>query len=135
MYWGQLVRIRDGHCQQCGSGFDLEAHHVIAKCRRPPFQVLTDPDFGITLCRQCHQERPGNPDKWPDRWNDTVLQRLFNLMPPARAAKVQEFLLRPWYDISAKRPWAETARALKKAVDNARRTDAYEPESLRAYYC
>lgn len=52
--WREAVLERDGYqCQICGSGENLEAHHI------KPFADFTDErlnvDNGVTLCRACHR--------------------------------------------------------------------------------
>jgi 5-methylcytosine-specific restriction endonuclease McrA len=48
----EFVKARDGHrCQQCGSGLQLEVHHIVALASGgAPF----DPANLVTLCRSCH---------------------------------------------------------------------------------
>ena len=51
--WRESVLERDGyHCQRCGSGESLHAHHILPY--KENLELRTDIDNGITLCDKCH---------------------------------------------------------------------------------
>lgn len=51
--WKDTVKSRDGNkCVMCGSTRRLEVHHIKPFAEFPEFR--TDPNNGITLCRNCH---------------------------------------------------------------------------------
>ena len=51
--WATLVKERDGKCAECGSVYDLHAHHVKGYKRHP--ELRYDVNNGITLCGECHR--------------------------------------------------------------------------------
>ena len=51
--WREAVYARDGYrCQMCGTGVDLNAHHVKSFSGHPELRL--DVNNGITLCVECH---------------------------------------------------------------------------------
>lgn len=52
--WAALVKERDRKCRECGSVYDLHAHHVKPYKSYP--ELRTDVNNGITLCGTCHRK-------------------------------------------------------------------------------
>jgi hypothetical protein len=52
--WASMVKLRDGKCTQCGSVYDLHAHHI--KSYKDNEALRFDVNNGVTLCGQCHRE-------------------------------------------------------------------------------
>lgn len=52
--WASMVKLRDGKCTECGSVYDLHAHHVKQYKSHPDLRY--DVNNGITLCAVCHRE-------------------------------------------------------------------------------
>ncbi len=50
--WASIVKSRDGKCIYCGSGRNLNAHHIFTKARHG--NLRWEPDNGVTLCAGCH---------------------------------------------------------------------------------
>lgn len=51
--WANEVKARDGLCLECGSEFNLEAHHIISVAEDPT--KTFDLKNGETLCIYCHR--------------------------------------------------------------------------------
>ena len=51
--FARQVIERDKRCQECGSVFNLQAHHIIPFSEEGP----DEPSNGITLCVSCHRKR------------------------------------------------------------------------------
>jgi hypothetical protein len=52
--WASLVKDRDKKCTECGSVYDLHAHHVKQYKSHP--ELRNDVNNGITLCGNCHRK-------------------------------------------------------------------------------
>lgn len=52
--WSSLVKLRDGKCKECGSVYDLHAHHI--KSFKSHIELRYDVNNGITLCGVCHRK-------------------------------------------------------------------------------
>jgi len=53
-HWAANVKSRDGYrCVICGSGEDIEAHHIIPVSNSRKFMYRIP--NGITLCKKCHE--------------------------------------------------------------------------------
>lgn len=52
--WASLVKERDKKCTECGSVYDLHAHHVKSYKSHP--ELRNDVNNGITLCGGCHRK-------------------------------------------------------------------------------
>ena len=52
--WASLVKLRDGKCKECGSVYDLHAHHIKQYKDHP--ELRHDVNNGITLCGNCHRK-------------------------------------------------------------------------------
>ena len=52
--WASMVKLRDGKCTECGSIYDLHAHHIKPYKDYP--ELRHDVNNGITLCGQCHRK-------------------------------------------------------------------------------
>jgi 5-methylcytosine-specific restriction endonuclease McrA len=52
--WSSLVKLRDGKCKECGSVYDLHAHHIKQYKSHP--ELRHDVNNGITLCGNCHRK-------------------------------------------------------------------------------
>ena len=52
--WASLVKDRDKKCTECGSVYDLHAHHIKQYKSHP--ELRTDVNNGITLCGNCHRK-------------------------------------------------------------------------------
>ena len=52
--WASMVKLRDGKCTECGSVYDLHAHHIKPYKDYP--ELRHDVNNGITLCGQCHRK-------------------------------------------------------------------------------
>lgn len=50
--WATIIKARDGKCIYCGSGINLNAHHIFTKGRHRNLRWNTD--NGVTLCAKCH---------------------------------------------------------------------------------
>ena len=51
--WRAAVLARDSHlCTECGSGCDLEAHHLVRWADAPELRIVVE--NGVTLCKRCH---------------------------------------------------------------------------------
>ncbi len=50
--WASIVKSRDGKCIYCGSGRNLNAHHIFTKARHG--NLRWEQDNGVTLCAGCH---------------------------------------------------------------------------------
>ena len=48
----------DGHpCRVCGSGWDVEYHHIVPRSKFPKgVDGVTSPANAMPLCHQCHQD-------------------------------------------------------------------------------
>lgn len=58
--WRTKVFERDHYtCQDCGTGGNLHAHHIIFVSQDPT--KMLDLGNGITLCIPCHEKRHGRP--------------------------------------------------------------------------
>ena len=53
--WAESVIARDGKCLKCGSTHDLVAHHS-EKIRYGDRSHRFNVDYGVTLCRKCHED-------------------------------------------------------------------------------
>lgn len=51
--WASMVKLRDGKCTECGSVYDLHAHHIKPYKDYP--ELRHDVNNGVTLCGQCHR--------------------------------------------------------------------------------
>ena len=51
--WASLVKDRDKKCMECGSVYDLHAHHIKQYKDYP--ELRSDVNNGITLCGSCHR--------------------------------------------------------------------------------
>ncbi len=68
--WSVAVRARDGNvCAVCGKSQYVQAHHILAKKKYPPFKF--ELDNGLSLCCGHHfgyrESAEGNP-LWFARW-------------------------------------------------------------------
>jgi len=81
MAWSKYVRARDGACRRCGTGYDLQAAHII---RRAWNATRTDERNGVALCSVCHHwfdvtatgdERTEMVEQWitHDVWTELYL--------------------------------------------------------------
>ena len=52
--WASLVKDRDKKCTECGSVYDLHAHHIKQYKSHP--ELRNDVNNGITLCGNCHRK-------------------------------------------------------------------------------
>ena len=52
--WAALVKDRDKKCTECGSVYDLHAHHIKQYKSHP--ELRNDVNNGITLCGNCHRK-------------------------------------------------------------------------------
>jgi hypothetical protein len=52
--WASLVKERDKKCTECGSVYDLHAHHIKQYKSHP--ELRYDVNNGITLCGNCHRK-------------------------------------------------------------------------------
>lgn len=52
--WASMVKLRDGKCTECGSVYDLHAHHIKSYKDYP--ELRHDVNNGVTLCGQCHRQ-------------------------------------------------------------------------------
>lgn len=52
--WASLVKDRDKKCTECGSAYDLHAHHIKQYKSHP--ELRNDVNNGITLCGNCHRK-------------------------------------------------------------------------------
>jgi hypothetical protein len=52
--WASLVKDRDKKCTECGSVYDLHAHHIKQYKIHP--ELRNDVNNGITLCGNCHRK-------------------------------------------------------------------------------
>jgi 5-methylcytosine-specific restriction endonuclease McrA len=52
--WAALVKERDKKCTECGSVYDLHAHHIKQYKSHP--ELRNDVNNGITLCGNCHRK-------------------------------------------------------------------------------
>ena len=52
--WASLVKDRDKKCTECGSVYDLHAHHI--KQYKSHQELRNDVNNGITLCGNCHRK-------------------------------------------------------------------------------
>jgi hypothetical protein len=52
--WSAMVKERDKKCTDCGSVYDLHAHHVKQYKSHP--ELRYDINNGITLCGKCHRQ-------------------------------------------------------------------------------
>lgn len=52
--WASLVKDRDKKCTECGSVYDLHAHHIKQYKDHP--ELRHDVNNGITLCGNCHRK-------------------------------------------------------------------------------
>jgi 5-methylcytosine-specific restriction endonuclease McrA len=52
--WAALVKDRDKKCTECGSVYDLHAHHIKQYKSHP--ELKNDVNNGITLCGPCHRK-------------------------------------------------------------------------------
>lgn len=52
--WSTMVKERDGKCTECGSVYDLHAHHIKSFKEYPDLRY--DVTNGITLCADCHRK-------------------------------------------------------------------------------
>lgn len=52
--WASLVKYRDKKCTECGSVYDLHAHHIKQYKSHP--ELRNDVNNGITLCGNCHRK-------------------------------------------------------------------------------
>lgn len=52
--WASLVKDRDKKCTECGSIYDLHAHHIKQYKDHP--DLRHDVNNGITLCGNCHRK-------------------------------------------------------------------------------
>jgi len=52
--WASLVKDRDKKCTECGSVYDLHAHHIKQYKTHP--ELRNDVNNGITLCGCCHRK-------------------------------------------------------------------------------
>jgi len=57
IFWGKVIRKRDGKCLYCGSKKGLNAHHLLPKESYPLYMFALD--NGFTLCTKNHKW--GNP--------------------------------------------------------------------------
>lgn len=53
IFWGKIVRERDGRCLCCGVSTFLNAHHLLPKEYYPLY--MFDLDNGFTLCSKHHK--------------------------------------------------------------------------------
>jgi 5-methylcytosine-specific restriction endonuclease McrA len=59
--WSTLVKLRDGKCTECGSVYDLHAHHI--KSFSEHEELRYDVNNGITLCGPCHRKHHSEKGK------------------------------------------------------------------------
>lgn len=59
--WSKIVRHRDRWCVLCGSTHEIEAHHLFNKARGN-WTIIYDVDYGVTLCKDHHQDTPVGSD-------------------------------------------------------------------------
>ena len=52
--WASLGKDRDKKCTECGSVYDLHAHHIKQYKSHP--ELRNDVNNGITLCGNCHRK-------------------------------------------------------------------------------
>jgi hypothetical protein len=52
--WSAMVRLRDKQCKECGSEYELHAHHIKPYKDNPKLRY--DVNNGITLCAICHRK-------------------------------------------------------------------------------
>ena len=52
--WSTMVKERDKKCAECGSVYDLHAHHIKPYKSHPDLRY--DVSNGITLCADCHRK-------------------------------------------------------------------------------
>ena len=52
--WSAMVKERDKKCTECGSVYDLHAHHIKQYKSHP--ELRHDVNNGITLCGNCHRK-------------------------------------------------------------------------------
>lgn len=52
--WASLVKDRDKKCTECGSVYDLHAHHIKQYKSHP--ELRNDVNNGTTLCGNCHRK-------------------------------------------------------------------------------
>jgi hypothetical protein len=56
--WSSLVKERDKKCTECGSLYDLHAHHINSYKTHP--EKRWDVNNGTTLCGECHRNYHSN---------------------------------------------------------------------------
>jgi len=61
--WSQIVRTKDKRCRNCGSDYNLQAHHIISRQYK---LSRYNSDIGLTLCRGCHFVEKTDPERFRD---------------------------------------------------------------------
>jgi ribosomal protein L37E len=70
--WRKSVLERNDHkCVDCGSGKNIEVHHIIPICENDEF--IIEPANGITLCHECHKRIKSARRKPKDRRNPLII--------------------------------------------------------------
>jgi ribosomal protein L37AE/L43A len=71
--WRDAVLERDNYiCQECGSQYKLQSHHIKRYCDYPELEF--DVDNGITLCKECHNNIRGREYQYIVKYEDIVLR-------------------------------------------------------------
>lgn len=83
--WAAVVKARDRHCQLCGAPA-TDSHHIFFRSQGN-WEIIYDPDYGVGLCHDCHEEEPFAPHKDNRLFFEKIIPRL----PEERAKKILKY--------------------------------------------
>lgn len=93
--WAVVVKLRDRHCQICGAP-TTDTHHIFF-LSQGDWAILYDPDFGVGLCHDCHEEKEYAPHKN----NRLFFEKIIPILLQKAAIRAKKILT---YKISIKKP-------------------------------
>lgn len=94
-----------GCCEKCGSGYNLECHHLVRRSIRAARWVL---ELAMCLCENCHRTGPESAHGNPDAFNEWLEREM-----PEKAQLVAEYTYRRSFE---KADPAAAARLLKSKL-------------------
>jgi hypothetical protein len=73
--FSRCVRARDKVCRNCGSGYRLQAHHIIARQYK---LGRYNTENGLCICSACHFHEKTNHEKFRDMILSVIGETRFN---------------------------------------------------------